>query len=268
MDNMGEAADLHRGIWPTDQETGSHYSVTEKLPTMLDLLDKHNIHATYFIEAWNCAHYPEVIKTVRSRGHEVGFHAYQHEVWKSLDQATELANLDKSVALARGLGIAYKGFRPPGGLVTERTLGLMRERGLRYLSPAAAKPAVVDGVAMVPFEWPSIDAYFYMASTASLRTARGDGEEVLAPAVLKERLCRRVDRVVEEGGFLSLLFHPFLQTSEERMRVMDEVLAYVKSKGDQVWVPKCEEAADWILKKGEESFGNDPEWDRAEWKKK
>ncbi|GAB7352665.1 hypothetical protein MBLNU459_g3029t1 [Dothideomycetes sp. NU459] len=299
MDNMGEAADLHRGIWPASAPIGAHPSVTNALPQMLALLARHGVRATYFIEAWNCepGRYGRTVAGLQSgsgsgsgsgsvdgesggegeskgegkgKGHEVGFHAYQHEVWRGLDAAAERANLDRGVAAAAaGAGVVYSGFRPPGGLPTPRTLGLLRERGFTYLSPAAARPAVVEGVAIVPFQWESIDAYFYMEATAALRVGKGDGEGVLGPEVLRERLLRRVDEVVDEGGFLALLFHPFLQTDERRMEVMEEVVAYVKSKEKEegVWIAQCRDVADWILA-NPESFGDDPGWDMAEWKKK
>lgn len=241
---------------------------------MLDTLGAHDIRATYFIEAWNCTIVSnrEAVQRVKEAGHEVGFHAWQHEVWKTLDGETEVSNLDRSVREAgrEGLGIVYRGFRPPGGLVTDRTLGLMRERGFTYLSPAAERVAVVDGIAMLPFQWRDIDAYFYMEGTKALRTAKGDSEEVLEPRVLKERVIERIDQVVGEGGYLSLLFHPFLQTSAERMDVFKDVVAYLAEKRDRdnVWMPSCAEAAEFVLSQGEGIFGTDPGWDTAEWKKK
>ena len=267
MDNMGEAADLHRGIWDASKPIGSHPSVTTALPQMLSILSSEDIRATYFIEGWNSTVYPSAIKSVVAAGHEVGFHAWQHEVWKGLDRETEVTNLDRSISGVKDLGVTYKGFRPPGGLVTEHTLGLMKERGMSYLSPAAARCAVVQDVAMVPFQWRDIDAYFYLPSLAPIRKMLGDGEECLSPTVLKERLVKRIDEVATEGGYLALLFHPFLQTDEERMRVMREVVEYVKEKGDDVWVAPCGEVADWVLQHKDE-FGTDPGWDTAEWKKK
>ncbi|KAF1347034.1 carbohydrate esterase family 4 protein [Delphinella strobiligena] len=269
MDNMGEAADLNRKIWPTTTPIGTHYSVLSSLPLMLAILEKYSIPTTYFIEAWNLepGHYPDVVKDLVERGVEVGFHAYQHEVWKNLDERTEVRNLDLSIQNAEKLGVRYKGFRPPGGLVTERTLGLMRERGLRYLSPAAARPAIVEGVAMVPFQWEVIDAYFYMEGTRALRLAKEDSGAQLSPTLFKERVLRRIDEVVEEGGHLALLFHPFLTVGEERLEVMEEVLRYVRGRESEVWIAKSEDAAEWILEQGVGVFGSDPGWDSAEWKK-
>ena len=272
MDNMGEAADLNRNFWPADKPIGSHYSVTSSLPRMLSLLKTHSIKATYFIEAWNCGVYPDAIRSVADAGHEVAYHAWQHEVWKDLDITTEVGNLDKSVAAVDGLmgtGWRYRGFRPPGGLMTDRTLDLMRERGFKYLSPAAERCAVVEGVAVVPFRWREIDAYFYLPSLGPVREREGDGMDVLSAAVYKGRLLDRVRQVSEEGGYSAFLFHPFLTDAEERMEVMRDVLTEVGKNRDEgtIWVATCEEVAEWVLRNKEE-FGCDPKWDRVEWKKK
>ena len=267
LDNLGEAADLHRGLWPSEQPIGNHFTATETVPKILDLLDDCKVKATYFIEGWNFSVYSDTIREVAARGHEVGFHAWQHEVWKSLDAETEVKNLDASVRGVEGvLGHGFRGFRPPGGLVTEQTLSLMKERGFTYLSPAAKRPAVVDGVAMVPFKWEDIDAYFYLPSLAPVRERNGDVSECLDAQVLKRRMCRRVDQVVERGEYASLLFHPFLTNDEERLDVMRDVVEYAKGKRG-LWVAKCEDVAGWIHNHVE-SFGIDPQWDTVEWKKK
>ncbi|KAK8210194.1 hypothetical protein M8818_003682 [Zalaria obscura] len=269
MDNMGEAADLHRGLWPTDQPVGDHFSVKKSLPKMLDLLAEKNITATYFIESWNCDVYPDAIKTVAEKGHEVGWHAFQHEVWSQLDADAEKDNFARSFANAEKVPVVYKGFRPPGGQINPQTLALMKERGLTYLSPAAERAAVVEDVAIVPFRWREIDAYFYLPSCSVLRTARGDPESPMPESLVQERLCAAVDEAVAKGGYASFLFHPFLTDSEERLAVMRTVVEYVREKEGrgEVWCAPCGEVAEWMLgRKGE--FGGDPGWDNAQWKKK
>ena len=267
MDNMGEAADLNRGLWPEDKPVGEHYSVKSALPKMLDLLEQQHIPATYFIEAWNCGVYPEVIQEVKRRGFEVGYHAFQHEVWGDLDEATELGNLDKSVQMANGIGIQYKGFRPPGGKITPRTLKLMRERGMTYLSPAAERPAVIEDIAILPFDWKYIDAYYYLESTAPLREARGDTAEKISPKGYQAAVLDRVDQIIEQGGFLALLFHPFLTETDEKLDVMRTVLGRLNERKEDIWIARHEEVAEWVLQHTE-GFGKEPGWDNAVWKKK
>jgi len=264
---MGEAADLHRGLWPKDQAIGQHFSVTESLPKMMKLIERLHLPLTYYIEGWNCRVYPETMKDLQARGAEIGFHAYQHEVWSTLDASTECRNLNTSVSDASEIGISYKGFRPPGGMITPRTLDLLKEKNIFYLSPAAETAAVVEDIAILPFRWRVIDAYFYLPSTAPLRQNQGDDTEILSAATFQERTIKAIDETLRNGGFLSLLFHPFLTNTPERFEAMQSILEHLVSLRRDVWVTTMREAAEWILE-NKETFPEDPEWDTAEWKKK
>lgn len=206
---------------------------------------------------------------IARRDHEVAFHAFQHEVWSSLSPSEEISNLTRSISAAQSIGVTYKGFRPPGGMITPKTTSLLKEHGFTYISPAAVRPAVVDGLAIVPFQWESIDAYFYMHETAPLRLGRGDSKEPLNEDVMEERLLKRVDEVIEEGGYLAFLFHPFLTVGERRLEVMHKVLEKVKQreKEGKVWLARAGEAADWVRERPD-IFGIDSGWDDAKWKMK
>ena len=45
----------------------------------LDILKKHNIHATFFLIGQQVEEMPEVVKRELKEGHEVGVHTYTHE---------------------------------------------------------------------------------------------------------------------------------------------------------------------------------------------
>lgn len=140
LDNMGEAADLDRNLWPSPSPIGSHYSVTKVLPQFIAILAKYSVPATYFIESWNLNVYPEAIREIAAAGLEVSWHAWRHEAWGKLnDEEAERANFDRSfgeeglkgfIERSKGDGDViqpYRGFRPPGGIIHgERTLGLCR----------------------------------------------------------------------------------------------------------------------------------------------
>jgi hypothetical protein len=152
LDNMGEAADIDRGLWPESEPIGSHYSVKEVIPNILELLKKYDITATYFIEAWNLAVYPEAIEQLAKAGHEVVWHAWRHETWSKLTEERERWNFEQSFgsnglesfsAKTRGQVSSYRGFRPPGGIIHgERTLTLCWQYGLTYISPAGQDAAI------------------------------------------------------------------------------------------------------------------------------
>jgi peptidoglycan/xylan/chitin deacetylase (PgdA/CDA1 family) len=58
FDNLGEAADLERGVWPEDEPLGLHFSVKRTLPRILDTLDKLGLRTTFFVEGLNAELYP------------------------------------------------------------------------------------------------------------------------------------------------------------------------------------------------------------------
>lgn len=243
MDNLGEAQDVLKDAWP--HPIGTHPAVTDQLPRMLALLDKHGVRATYFAEAWSLAVYPSAVEALTSAGHEVAWHGFQHEVWGGLDEARERESFAKSWEAARGQGVEYVGFRPPGGKVNDRTWGLMREHGVEYVSPLGDFGMGRDGVVVLPFEWRAVDAFWYMEKFSGIRKEHGETEEVLGPDDFRGWLNGKIDEVVRSGGFMSILFHPFLQTSEEKFRVLEEVLKRITEDGE-IWIAPCKEVAQWM----------------------
>ncbi|MGM9974140.1 MAG: polysaccharide deacetylase family protein [Clostridiaceae bacterium] len=86
---------------------------------ILDILDKYNIKATFFVVGKNIEWYPEILKEIVKRGHMIGIHCYNHdysEIYSSteayIDDFYKTYNLIKEVA-----GIEPYIFRFPGGSV-------------------------------------------------------------------------------------------------------------------------------------------------------
>lgn len=262
IDNMGEAADLDRGFWPENEPIGRHFSVLEVMPKFLAILREYDVKATYFIESWNLNVYRDaIVQQIAAAGHEIGWHAWRHEAWSKLkDAETEKANIVRSFG-PEGLEgyrstikpndpmtTMYTGFRPPGGIIHgERTLNLCADYGLQYISPAGFDPGHVklDGtrtMTVLPFRWSTVDAYFYMETFAKLRMIKGElPEEPQSPEVLKQHFVRQVDQAILNGGYISFLFHPFLNGEQERVQVFEEIVEYLAKRRDrgEIWLARC-----------------------------
>ena len=264
MDNLGEAQDVNRGVWPAGRPIGTDASMREQLPRMLDLLGRHGVRATYFAEAWSLGPYADVARRgILARGHELAWHGYQHEPWTALSAADEELNFRRSwEAMAEfagddgtggdvgDAGFQYKGFRPPGGSVNgERTYDLLRKHGVRYISPLGKEVRVERGVTVLPFDWRGVDAFYYMEGEkfAQIRRAYGepDPEAVLGPSRFRDFLEEDLRAVVREGGYRSVLFHPFLQTSEEKLAVLEGFLSRLAGNPN-IWCAPCDEVAQWV----------------------
>jgi peptidoglycan/xylan/chitin deacetylase (PgdA/CDA1 family) len=244
MDNLGEAQDVLHNAWP--HPIGTHPAVIRQLPRMLALLATHRVRATYFAEAWSLAVYPSAVAALARAGHEVAWHGFQHEVWGGLSETEEGRSFARSWEVAGREGVEYRGFRPPGGGVNGRTWGLLREYGVEYVSPLGGVHGVGrEGVVVLPFEWRAVDAFWYMEKFGGIRKQYGEGEGVLGPGEFRDWLMGKIEEVVRAGGFMSILFHPFLQTSEEKFEVLEEVLKRISEDGE-IWVAPCQEVARWI----------------------
>ena len=169
----------------------------------------------------------------------------------------------------------YRGFRPPGGVIhRERTLKMCREFGLGYISPAAHEGALVplddgkDSIVVLPFRWSTVDAYYYLDAFSGLRKQKGElPESAQSPDVLVKQYTKQIDEAVEKGGFLSLLFHPFLTESEERTRAMETVIQHLVKRREEgkVWLARCREVEEWV-RAHSDILGDDPIWDNSSWR--
>ncbi len=187
FDNLGEAAELERGTWPEDRPLGEHFSVRESLPQLLALLAREDLRATFFVEGLNGELYPEALRGLRAAGHEVACHGWRHEPWHEVsDEAERLAR-------ARDALGGPTGFRPPGGRLNADTPEILAALGYRYCSPAGDRAGRLGGLAVLPFRWELIDAYFYLPHFASRRAERGDPEAPMEPATLRERVLAALD---------------------------------------------------------------------------
>ena len=221
FDNLGEASALERGEQPI--APGRDPSVTRALPWLLDELDRHGLTATFFVEAINCELYPDAVREIAARGHEIGHHGWSHETWRDLSPGNERGALRLGLEAFEALGLRPRGFRPPGGELTPASAALLREHGFAWCSPAGREYQLRDGLVYVPFDWELVDAYHLMDSFASLRTERGDPEAPRAPAELADWLAHRL----AARGRQTLIFHPFLMLDDAWSAGVAEVLTAV-----------------------------------------
>ncbi len=243
FDNLGEASDLERGWWPEGEPLGHHFSVTRALPRVLEALDEAGLRATFFVEGVNAEIYPETLTDLDARGHEVACHGWRHERWAALHAAAERDSLRRSVDGMRALGLQPVGFRPPGGGLTAATTGLLAELGFTYCSPAEGVDT--GTLPSFPFRWPLLDAFHYLPHFDTRREQAHGSPDPLPPERLRETVLAALEETARDGGFLALLFHPFLADTDERVQVIRDVLARVRTLVDDgaVSCAPCRELA-------------------------
>jgi peptidoglycan/xylan/chitin deacetylase (PgdA/CDA1 family) len=246
FDNLGEAAEEELG---EPVARGAHYSVTQALPALLKLLDRAGLKATFFVEAINTERYPDALRRVIGHGHELGCHGWRHETFSAQTEPRKREILAASTRALRAMGGAVTGFRPPGGVLGGDDLTLLADAGLYWASPAGTVAGEVAGVACLPFRWPLIDAYFFAPPLAPLRVRDGLTSEPTAPGHFATAIARAIDGAIagEAEAPLCVVLHPYLYTSESRLRALEELvlrLGRLRARGEAIVGPGREIAAD------------------------
>jgi peptidoglycan/xylan/chitin deacetylase (PgdA/CDA1 family) len=265
FDNLGEAADLERGLWPEDEPLGRHFSVKRTLPHILGMLDEFGLRATFFVEGLNAELYPEALLEISNSGHELGYHGWRHEYWPNLSPSEEARLLERGVHKMHELGVRPRGFRPPAGRLTPSSPELLEDLGFTHCSPAGRGIGLLGNLVVLPFEWRLIDAYYYLPRFGGLRETDTGSSEPLSPIRFKETLSSALQGVVRDGGHLTLLFHPFLEEQEVRFRIMRGALEELRDLAEDglVWCSPYRDMVSWIRERPE-AFGNGLRLDPSE----
>jgi len=119
-----------------DQWSGFESRVEANTHRILDLLDQHETRGTFFVLGWVAERHPQLVREIRSRGHEVACHGFSHDL--VYDQAPEVfrqETLRTKCFLEDTLGQAVLGYRAASYSVTRRSLwalDILADAGFTY----------------------------------------------------------------------------------------------------------------------------------------
>jgi polysaccharide deacetylase family protein (PEP-CTERM system associated) len=102
---------------------------------LLDLLDSVSVpvQATFFILGWIAERYPDLVRDIQKRGHEVASHGFDHHLCYNQSPDDLRDDLLRSKELLEDLtGRQVAGYRAPSFSITDNTIALVREVGYLY----------------------------------------------------------------------------------------------------------------------------------------
>ncbi len=248
FDNLGEAAEIELGAVAANAPLGDHHTATRVLPSLLDTLGKRNLAATFFVEGLNAELYPDALAAIAAAGHELGYHAWRHEQWGELSAAEQAENLARGLDAFRSLSLTFAGLRPPGGGLGAGGLGVLREAGLRYCSPAGEGASTNGGIAVLPFQWRHVDATCVLPPLATVRERMTGSPEPLNPEAFLAHLEAELERLASEGGYLTIVLHLFM-LDWLGAELLDTLLDRLSetSRGGDLWIAPCADVAAHVL---------------------
>jgi len=109
-------------------------------PRLLDLLDRHQARATFFVIGAQVDANPALAAEILRRGHELGNHTQNHpphRIWRSWPQATASEIDACQRAIVRASGRAPTRFRAPVGVKNVFLHGLLKRRGIDFVAWSA-----------------------------------------------------------------------------------------------------------------------------------
>ncbi len=115
--------DISRGMF--SGEVGS--------PRLLDLFDQQGLKTTWFIPGHSAETFPDQMRDVAKRGHEIGIHGYSHENPIAMTPEQEEAVLDKGIELVTEIsGKRPTGYVAPWWEFSNVTNELLLKKGIKY----------------------------------------------------------------------------------------------------------------------------------------
>lgn len=101
---------------------------------ILDLLDKYEKRAIFFVVARQVQKYPQIAQEIARRGHLIGSHGFTHIPMKNLSLTDFSDQVERSFKIIKDIcGIKTRYFRPPFGQInTSQAIWLLKKRILLF----------------------------------------------------------------------------------------------------------------------------------------
>ena len=87
-----------------------------KTPKILEILQKHDARATFFVVGSLAEYHPEIVKKEAELGHEIANHSYTHPRLSKLTETEIKSEIEKTDSIIKkAAGVTPRLFRPPEG---------------------------------------------------------------------------------------------------------------------------------------------------------
>ena len=92
-------------------------------PQLLDLLQKYDVSATFFLVGKQANYYPKIVKRIADDGHELGYHTWNHSYFTQMSTSEIQKDFNRfNTLLTEICGHGPTLFRAPGGAITNHAL--------------------------------------------------------------------------------------------------------------------------------------------------
>lgn len=102
---------------------------------VLDILERFNAKATFFCIGKNAEQYPNILKAIIEKGHDIGNHSYTHDTWIDFSSSnTWQEEIQKTDNIIENItGEKPQLFRPPYGVTTPQLANAIKQTRHRVI---------------------------------------------------------------------------------------------------------------------------------------
>lgn len=236
---------LARGETSPTTLSAADFGAETGLPRILQLLDRHQVPASFFIPAVSALLHPEMIPAILKSGrHEIGVHGWIHESLVGLaSEAEEERLLNQAIDyLTKATGKRPAGYRAPAWAFSKDTIGLLRKSGFLYDSSLQAMDEPYElvsngeptGIVELAIDWTLTETPYL-----------GRGGTMPSPELLFQLYKEEFDGAYEQGTMFVLTLHPHVSGHRAPLHRLDQLITYMKSKPG-VWFATTEQIARYV----------------------
>ncbi|MBI3981442.1 MAG: polysaccharide deacetylase [Gemmatimonadetes bacterium] len=221
------------------------YGARVGLRRVVDLLDRHQIPASFFIPAVSLQLNPGMAEIIQRSGrHEFGVHGWIHELNTGLPADVERRLLVQAIdTLTKLTGSRPVGYRAPSWNFSPNTLAILRELGFMYESSMMSDDRPYEllangeptGIVELPVEW--------ILDDAPLLNPQGD--RYSAPREVLQVYVDEFDKAYEEGTMFLLTMHPHYIGHRSRVVILEGLIDHIRSKRG-VWWATHRQVAEYV----------------------
>jgi peptidoglycan/xylan/chitin deacetylase (PgdA/CDA1 family) len=239
IDLDGEAG--MASIRPPDQPfwiSQGEYGPRVGAKRLLKLLEKHGVKATFCVVGQVAEKYPDLIRDIHDKGHEIAMHGYTHKPYLELTEEEEIAELKKtSEILEQITGEKPLGHRTPLWNPSPRTLKNLEQMGVMWNSDFLNDDESYLHKEAKIVEIPPSHSLNDWAQLIQFR---------VPPADMLDIWKKEFDVLYKEGKQFVLTLHPFEIGRPARIQVLDEIITYAKGH-EGVEFMRCIDVARKVL---------------------
>jgi len=241
---------LARGETSPTTLSAADFGAETGLPRILQLLERHQVPASFFIPAVSALLHPEMIPAILKSGrNEIGVHGWIHESLVALGSESEEERLlNRAINyLTEATGKRPVGYRAPAWAFSKYTVGLLQRSGFLYDSSLQAMDEPYE---LVSNDEPTGIVELAIDWTLTETPYLGRGGTMPSPELLFQLYREEFDGAYEQHTMFVLTLHPHVSGHRAPLHHLDQLITYMKSKPG-VWFATGEQIARYVKESGQ-----------------